>query len=123
VKFFDAVGRTVLLIVALGTLIGAGIVSCQTKPAALTPTELETLKLQVKQKDAQLKRQAFNQAQAEFQAAYGALMDEANAVKKDHKWPVETLFDPDKLQFSQPPATPPAQPQPQGAAPAPAKKK
>jgi hypothetical protein len=117
---FDRIGKLLLGVFCGVILTYAGIVSCQTKPAPLAPSESETLKLQVKQKDAQIKRQALNQANAEFQAAYAALMDEANAVKKDHKWPVETLFDPDKLQFSAPPkpvANPPAA-TPAAAAPA-----
>lgn len=73
------------------------------------PNETQMLRLQLKQSQAQTKRLVLAQAQADFNAAYGALMDEANAVKKENKWPADTLVDPDKLQFTAPPkALPPA---------------
>jgi len=91
-------------------LIGVAA-SCQNaKAPEYKPNELQTLKLQVKQKDAQLKRIEFNRAQQDFQASYAALMDEVATIKKENKWPDNLLFDPDKLQFSAPPAALPAAP-------------
>jgi hypothetical protein len=85
-------------------LVIGSLASCQTaKAPEYKPNELQMLKLQVRQKDAQIKKQSLVQAQAEFQAAYGALMDEENAIKKENKWPDTLLFDPDKLQFTAPP--------------------
>ena len=84
-------------------LIGV-VASCQNaKAPEYKPNELQALKLQVKQKDAQLKRIEFNRAQQDFQASYAALMDEVATIKKENKWPDNLLFDPDKLQFSEPP--------------------
>lgn len=85
-----------------------GIASCQNaKAPEYAPSEVQALKLQLKLKDAQI-------AKAQFQQAYASLMDEANSIKKENKWPETLLFDPDKLQFSAPP-----QPIPNPGAPAP----
>lgn len=116
ITFSDKLGRGILLTIGLAVvLIGAAkIVSCQTaKSPEYKPTDMQILRLQVKQSQAQTKKVLRDHAQEEFNAAYGALMDEANAVKKENKWPVETLVDPDKLLFSAPPKpipNPPAAP-------------
>lgn len=116
ITFSDKLGRNIMLTIALAALLigSAKIVSCQTaKAPEYKPTDMQILRLQLKQAQAQTKKLQLNQAQAEFNAAYGALMDEANAVKKENKWPTETLVDPDKLLFSAPPKpipNPPAAP-------------
>jgi hypothetical protein len=106
-------GVAVLAVVFLAFLVGAGIISCQNaKAPTYTLTEVQTLKLQLKLQSAQIAKNQFNQA-------YASLMDEANGIKKENKWPDNLLFDPDKLQFSAPPAALPTPP----PAPAPAAKK
>lgn len=113
-KILDSIGRATLIACGAGLLLTWGIASCQSsKTPEYKPSETQMLRLQVKQSQAQTKKVLRDQAQAEFNAAYGALMDEANAVKKENKWPTETLVDPDKLQFSAPPKpipNPPAAP-------------
>jgi hypothetical protein len=63
------------------------------------PTEVQSLRLQVKQKDTQL-------AQIAFQRALGALYEEASKVKKENNWPNELVINPDTLTFSMPPKPP-----------------
>lgn len=97
-------------------------------PAAATykPTELQALKLQVLQKDAQLAQIQLQRAQQAFQGALAALDAEAGAVKKANNWPADVQFSPDTLTFEVPklPAgQPEATPAPAPAAPAPAEKK
>lgn len=110
----DFAGKAILVATGVCLLAGgAALVSCQNAKAPVyAPNEVQLLKLQVRQKDAQMKRQQLNQAQQEFNAAYGALMDENNAIKKENKWPDTLLFDPDKLTFSAPPAAVPNAPPP-----------
>ena len=83
----------------------------QEKAKEYKPTEIQLLKLQNKQKDALLAKQRLESLQAaiqatqkEFQDGLKALTDEAEAVKKENNWPKETQFDPNTVQFSEPPA-------------------
>jgi Tfp pilus assembly protein PilF len=65
-------------------------------------SEVQTLKLQVKQKDAQLAQRDLSQAQQNFTKALQALSDEANQVKVENKWDVGVVFNPDTLSFADP---------------------
>lgn len=94
---FDRIGKIISGFVCGVLLTYGGIVACQTKPAVMTPNEVQMLRLQLKLKDAQMAKAAFN-------ASYAALMDQANQTKKENNWPDTTLFDPDRLTFSAPPA-------------------
>jgi hypothetical protein len=98
-------------------------------PPKYVPTEVQSLKLQVLQKDAQLAQvqlqrlnDALQQSQQAFQKALQALQAGADEVKKANGWPADTQFSQDQLTFSAPPTppTPPAKPAEQ---PAPAKPK
>ena len=80
----------------------------QDKPK-FTPTEIQLLKLQNKQKDALLAKSrlealqtAVQNAQKDFQDSMKALGDEAEAVKKENGWPKEVNFDPNTVSFSEP---------------------
>jgi hypothetical protein len=75
-------------------------------PKLLEPTELQSLRLQVKQKDALLARNLLEQAQGNFQKALDALKDEGDRVKAENGWK-DAQFDPSTLQFAVP-AAPPA---------------
>jgi len=77
-------------------------------PKLLEPTELQSLRLQVKQKDALLARNLLEQAQGNFQKALDALKDEGDRVKAENGWK-DAQFDPSTLQFAVP-AAPPAVP-------------
>lgn len=125
-------------IVVLAILTGAllAVVKAQqpsapgaNRPASVyIPSELQLLRLQVKQRDALLAQQEVTRAQAQFQAIMGALNAEADKVKTENGWPKALYFHPGPITFDetpepgqplaalpQPAATPPA-----AAAPAPA---
>jgi hypothetical protein len=75
------------------------------------PNEVQSLRLQVMHKDAELAQIAFQQAQQNFSAKLNLLNAEAEVIKKQNKWPTELLFNPDTMQFTPPPKpapTPPA---------------
>lgn len=78
----------------------------------LTPTEVELLRLQVKQRDAELAQVTLAQAQANFQKAVADFNAEVDATKKAHDWPADVQVDPAALRqrqikFVQAPAVPP----------------
>jgi hypothetical protein len=79
----------------------------------LKPTELQSLRLQVKQKDALLAKQRYEalqsilqQAQKDYTDGLKALTDEAEKTKVENGWPKDTQFEPNTLAFT--PAPPPA---------------
>jgi len=64
------------------------------------PTELQQLKLQVRQKDAQLAQVALREAQSNFQQKVKDLMEEGVAVQKAQGWPDTVTMNPDSLVFT-----------------------
>ena len=101
--------RLILLYAVLGTLlIGAMVLYGQEKPK-YQPTEVQSLRLQVRQKDALLAKERLEALQAAvqtqqktFQDALKALTDESDVVKKEQGWPKETVFEPNNLTFTEP---------------------
>lgn len=85
---------TVVLVLCCGSVLAQ-----QTK---YEPTEVQLLRLQVKQKDAQLAQVQLQRAQQAFQGALAALDAEAGAVKKANNWPADVQFSPDTLTFEVP---------------------
>jgi hypothetical protein len=84
------------------------------EPPKYVPTEVQALRLQVLQKDAQLAQvqlqrlnDAVQQSQQAFQKALQALQAGADEVKKANGWPADTQFSQDQLTFSAPPPPPP----------------
>jgi predicted lipid-binding transport protein (Tim44 family) len=86
--------------------IAAALFAQAPPPKKYQPTEVESLRLQVKQKDAQLASYQAQQAQQAAQKAYADLMAEADKVKEAEHWPANVQFDPSQLSFSEPPAPP-----------------
>jgi len=82
-----------LLLSALAALAQDG------HPAGLVPTEVQSLRLQVKQKDALLAKNLLEQAQSNFQKALNDLKDEGDRVKSENGWK-DAQFDPSTLQFT-----------------------
>jgi hypothetical protein len=79
------------------------VVHAQDKPPApptLTPTEVQSLRLQVRQRDALIAKQALDSAQAKFQQALKDLSDEAERVKSDNHWDKSVTFDMNDLHFT-----------------------
>lgn len=105
----------ILFGIAYLLLLAAGAALCQAPAAAptYTPTEVQSLRLQVKQKDTIIAYNEFMRAQQTFQAAQTALLSEGDKVKKENKWPDEVTFHGDTLTFTPPPAAakPPKAPQ------------
>jgi hypothetical protein len=80
----------------------------QEKPKYV-PTEVQTLRLQNKQKDAIIAKQnvdalqvAFQQAQTKFQEAIKALGDEGEKVKQEQSWPKDLQFNVNDLTYTEP---------------------
>ena len=63
------------------------------------PTEVESLRLQVAQKDAVIAQQALTQAQSNFQAALDRLHAEAERVRVENKWPDTVKFNDQTVSF------------------------
>jgi predicted lipid-binding transport protein (Tim44 family) len=85
-----------------GTVAGSA-----TGEARYTPTEIQSLRLQVKQKDALLAKQqlealqaAFQQVQQRYQDNLKALTDEGEKVKVENAWPKDTQFNPNDLTYA-----------------------
>jgi len=96
---------TIIFLVAVAIVVGvlfwASRGMAQEKTYKLT--EVQLLKLQVQQKDAQLLQAQLQNVQRQFQEKVSELMSTANKFKLENGWPPETVFDPDKLVFSAPP--------------------
>jgi hypothetical protein len=101
--------RTRMLLVGLMLLtlaiIGVTLLLADTSPKYV-PTEVQSLRLQNKQKDAQLAQMRLQQAGAQFQQALADLTAESVKVKTENHWPDAVQFNPDTLAFSEPPAPP-----------------
>ena len=93
----------VALVMILGVLLWASRGMAQEKAKLYTPTEVQQLRLQVMQKDAQLLQAQLQQVQRQFQEKVSELMSTANKFKLENGWPPETTFSPDTLVFSAPP--------------------
>src|SRR5882724_8201041 len=65
------------------------------------PTEVQQLKLQLKQRDAQLAQVALREAQSNFQQKVKDLMEEGVAIRNEQGWPESVQLNPDALSFSQ----------------------
>lgn len=87
--------KKILWIVAWLLVFAGAAALAEEKVKEYKPTEIQLLRLQVKQRDALL---AWNR----YQAAVSALTEEAQKVKKANAWPEETIFNGDTLQFSEP---------------------
>jgi hypothetical protein len=84
-------------------LLAASVIVAADAPK-YTPTEVQSLRLQVKQRDAQLAQQAVLNAQEKFQAILAALNAEGEKVRLENKWPDTVKFSPDRLDFTEAPA-------------------
>ena len=85
---------------AFGLLVTSGILMAADTPKTYTPTEIQTLRLQVKQRDAQLAQQNVLAAQEKFQAILAGLQGYGEAVRVENKWPDTVKFDPNTLSFT-----------------------
>jgi hypothetical protein len=79
-------------------------------------SEIQKLRLEVKQKDAQLAQQNLSFAQQAFQQRIADFNAEAQKVEQENGWPSTVKIDPNTLTFSDPPAAPAVGPVKQPAA-------
>ncbi len=70
----------------------------QSTQPELKPTEVQQLRLEVKQKTAMLAQRDVTDAQTRFNQALGELQDEASQVEKANGWK-DVQFDPQALTF------------------------
>jgi uncharacterized protein HemX len=101
--------RTVAIILLIAVLVvlatlfwAARTISAHEKAKEYSMTEVQQLKLKVTQQEAQLLQAQLQNVQRQFQDKVSQLMQEAQKVKLENGWPPETVFDPDKIQFSAP---------------------
>lgn len=85
----------------VGMLIFAAYAVVHAEQAEYTPTELQSLRLQLKQRDAQLAQKDFFIAQQNMNAALQALNSEAEKVKAANGWPESVQFNQATLVFSE----------------------
>jgi hypothetical protein len=106
--------KRISIIIGLTFLVFAALVvlAAQTPPPQYMPSEVQALRLQVKQKDAIIAQRDSQEAMSRAQAAFAALLAEGEKIKADNKWPAEVKFDPQGLVFIAPPP-PPATPTPE----------
>ena len=90
---------TIAFILAILALMAVLIARGQTLPAPYIPNELQSLRLQLRQRDAQLAQKDLFIAQRNLDSALKALNDEAAKVKEENNWPDGLVFDQQKLSF------------------------
>ena len=90
-----------ILLICVSAFVSS--VVAQDKPPApptLTPTEVQSLRLQVRQRDAVIAKVQLDAAQQKFQAALKDLSDEAERVKSENKWDKTVAFDVNSMSFT-----------------------
>lgn len=88
----------VLLVISFWGLLVQGQDKLKSK---YEPTEIQMLRLEVKQREAQLAQKDFFIAQQNLNTSLKALNDEAARVKTENKWPDGLVFSQEKLSFTE----------------------
>ena len=100
-----AVGVVAVTFMALAQQPGA-------PPSKYQPSEVQVLKLKVKQLEALNAGKDFQAAQQIYQQKMSALTEQAQQIETENKWPTTLAFDPNSLTFNErpePPAPPKAE--------------
>lgn len=105
--------KVTLGMLVVGWLVGGAVISAQ-DTKEYKPTEVQLLRLQVKQKDAQMAQVKFQLAQQAFQASVNDLQAEANKVKEQNSWEASVTFNADTLVFAEAPKPPAPAKKPEG---------
>lgn len=92
---------------AFGLLITSEILGAQATAPKYTPTEVQSLRLQVKQRDAQIAQRDMVAAQEKFQNFLAVLQSEGDKVRLENKWPDTVKFDLNTLGFTETPVVTP----------------
>lgn len=90
----------ILLVSAM--ILGAFLLAAatrETQPDSYIPSEVQSLRLQVRQKDAVI-------ARLNYESAVNALMSEGEKVRLENHWPDTVHFDFNSLSFVEQPPTP-----------------
>ncbi len=85
-------------------LLLATVAMAQDKPKEYRLSEVQSLRLQVRQKDALLAKSNLETAQRQFQQALTDLTAEGDKIKSENGWAKEVQFNPNDLTYSAPPA-------------------
>ena len=93
-----------LIRVVFFTAVLVAIPAAMAQEKDYKPSEIQLLRLQVKQKDAFLAQRDVNDAQTRFNQALTELQDEAKKVETENSW-ADVTFNPQDLSFK---ATPKA---------------
>jgi hypothetical protein len=96
---FDFLCVPICFLVSCLTVLGFATFG-QAPTPKYQPTEIQLLRLQVLQRDAQI-------AQMQFYQKVAALQAEGQKVKTENKWPADVRFNPDTLTFEEAPPPPP----------------
>lgn len=85
--------------VLIAVLLGVTMQVIRSEDSKYQPSEIQSLRLQVRHKDAIIAQKSLEQAQQNFSWAVKLLNEEGEKVRADNKWPEEVKFDADKLEF------------------------
>jgi hypothetical protein len=111
---FNLAMKLLSVLIVMAFLSGFIVGYAEDAKPKYAPSEVQALRLQVRQKDAQLAQRELQmtctEPQQKFQKAISDLNAEAEKVKKDNGWPKEATFNPDTLAFTEPPPAKPAVP-------------
>jgi len=99
--------RIVLFAMLVFILAGGGfaIYKAAVAPQVFKPSELQLLRLQVKQRDAQIAQIAAQDLNNKFQKTLDELRAEGDKVKAENKWDSTVVFNPNDLTFTKPTLT------------------
>ena len=87
--------RAILAVIVLIMITGGAMA----EESKYQPNEIQSYRLQLKFKDAQLAQRDLALAQLNFNVAVNLLNAEGDKIRIENKWPEEVKFDADKLQF------------------------
>lgn len=93
----------IVFVMWLAAMIGMAFAAKSDEPKSYIPTEVQSLRLQVKQRDAQIAQRDVLAAQQRFAALVQQLQVEAENVKTEQKWDKSVVFNVDTLTFSEAP--------------------
>jgi len=93
--------------ILIGSLLGilfAFLLAAAQAPSKYQPSEVQSLRLQLALKNAQLAQRDAADAQQRFQNSLNDLRTEGEKVRTENKWPDTVKFDPSTMTFVEPPA-------------------
>ena len=95
---------------ALGALLLGSFAFAQGTSTDFKPSEVQSLRLQVKIKDAQLAQKESAEAQQKLQSAIQSVNQEVESIKTENKWPAGVNYNFQTQTFTAPPPPPAEKP-------------